>query len=81
MPRYFFDIRDGQGTHRDDTGLDLPDLDTAIAEARRALADMNRDALEHGGDQVLEIVVRHHGEGPVRLAMSITTEKLDGTKK
>jgi hypothetical protein len=78
LPQYFFDIRDGQGTHRDDTGLELPNIETAMDEARRALADMNRDALAHGGDQVLEIIIRDHGEGPVRLALSITTEKLDG---
>lgn len=77
MPLYFFDIRDSQGVHRDETGLELPDLDSAIHEGRRALADMNRDALASGGDQVLEILIRDHDEGPVRLALSVTTEKLD----
>ncbi len=76
MPLYFFDVHDRQGEHRDETGLDLPSLDSAIREARRALADMNRDALKSGGDQVLEILIRDHGEGPVRLALSVTTEKL-----
>jgi hypothetical protein len=78
VPIYFFDIRDSQGVHRDDIGLKLPNIEAAIDEARRALADMNRDALDHDGDQALEIVIRDHGEGPVRLALSVTTEKLDG---
>jgi len=78
VPIYFFDIRDDQGLHRDDTGLEFPDLQTAVQEARRTLAEMNRDALAHGGDQGLEILVRDHGEGPVRLSLSLTTENLDG---
>ncbi len=75
MPLYFFDVRDKQGLHRDDTGLELPHLDAAIAEGRRALADMSRDVLAEGGDDKLEIVIRDHGEGPIRLALSLTTER------
>jgi len=78
VPIYFFDIRDEHGLHRDDAGLEFADLETAVQEGRRALAEMNRDALAHGQDQVLEILIRDHGEGPVRLALSLTTEKLDG---
>ena len=77
MPFYYFDVRDSQGVHRDETGLELPDLDSAIREGRRALADMNRDALASGSDQVLEILIRDHGEGPVLLQLSATTEMLD----
>ena len=75
MPFFYFDVRDSQGVNRDETGLELPDLDSAIREGRRAPADMNRDALASGSDQVLEIL--DHGEGPVRLALSTTTEILD----
>lgn len=74
MPLYFFDVRDGQGTHRDEIGLELPDLDAAIAEARRALADMSREALADGGGYDLEILIRDHGEGPVKLVLSLKTE-------
>ena len=77
MPRYYFDIRDDQGIHRDDIGLDFPNLEAAIEEGRRALSEMNRDAVAHDGDQVFEILIRDHGEGPVRLALSVTTQKLD----
>jgi hypothetical protein len=77
MPFYYFDVRDRQGLHRDDTGLELADLDAAIAEGRRALADMSREALADGGDGSLEIVIRDHGEGPVKLSLSLTTEHPD----
>ena len=77
MPHYFFDIRDNEGVHRDDIGLELPNIQAAIIEGRRALSEMNND-ISHIDNQVLEIVIRDHGEGPVRLALSVTTEKLDG---
>ena len=74
MPLYFFDVRDKQGLHRDDTGLEFDTLDDAIAEGRRALGDMSREALDTGGDGDLEITIRDHTEGPVKLALSLTTE-------
>ena len=33
MPRYFFDIRDGQPILVDNIGIDLPNLEAAIEEA------------------------------------------------
>lgn len=80
MPLYYFDIRDSQGLHHDLTGVELPDMEAAIAEGHRALADMSRDLMPHGGEQVLEILIRDHGEGPVRLALSVTTENLHDTE-
>lgn len=74
MPLFFFDIRDSQGFHRDDVGLELSHIDAALAEGRRALADMSRDTLNTGKDQDFEIVIRYHDDGPVRLVLSIRTE-------
>jgi hypothetical protein len=76
MPRYYFDVEDGQGVHTDDVGLDLPNMDAAIVEARRALADMTRETLM--ADGALSIVIRDGLEGPVNLVVSLTTEWLDG---
>lgn len=77
MPRYYFDVRDHTGVHTDDTGLDLPDMDTAIAEARRALADMTRESLIANTATQLRILIRDGDEGPVKLAVSMTEEHLD----
>jgi hypothetical protein len=41
MPRYFFDIRDGEELVRDDEGMELPDLEAAFREAARSLADLS----------------------------------------
>lgn len=75
MPIYYFDIRDGTGTHPDDTGVDLPDMDAAIVEGRRALADMSRDAGPDANDHDIEILIRDHDEGSVKLVLSFTTRK------
>jgi hypothetical protein len=45
MPRYFFDIRDKDGLHYDETGIELDDFDAALAEATRALGEMVSDDL------------------------------------
>ena len=42
MPRYFFDVMDGQGCP-DHAGTDLPDLAAAQAEAVRASGAILRD--------------------------------------
>ena len=77
MPLFYFDVRDAQGVHRDEIGVEFPDLPSAIMEGRRALADMGRDALAQGNAEDIEILIRDHGDGPVRLALSITTERLE----
>ena len=77
MPRYYFDVRDAQGVHRDDVGIEFPDMERAILEGRRALADMTRDALPKANGDSLEILIRDHGENPVKLVLSLTSERLD----
>lgn len=75
MPIYYFDIEDTTGVHPDPTGIELPTMDAAVHEARRTLADMSRELLSRGAepDQSLKIVIRDHQEGPIMIAMSITT--------
>jgi uncharacterized protein DUF6894 len=77
MPRYFFDIRDSKGMHRDETGVELSDLETAIAEGRRALAEMGIEEMGTGADDQLELLIRD-GDGEARLALSMKTERLRG---
>lgn len=79
MPRYYFDVTDDGGVHMDDVGLDLPNLDAAIVEARRALADMTRETLIGSNPSNLGIRIRDGGDGLVNLVLSVTTERPDGT--
>jgi hypothetical protein len=75
MPRYYFDVTDDSGLHTDDLGIDLPSMDAAIMEARRALADMTRESLIGHNPATLSIRIRDGAEGPVRLFVSMTTER------
>jgi hypothetical protein len=45
MPRYYFDMREGDEIVPDDEGLELDALETVQEEAARSLADMARDAI------------------------------------
>jgi hypothetical protein len=73
MPHYYFDVHDKDGTFHDEVGLELPDMDAAIAEARRALADMTKEMLVDAGEEGIHIVIHDGDDGPVRLSVSLVT--------
>jgi hypothetical protein len=75
MPRYYFDVTDDNGPHTDDVGLELPDMDAAILEARRALADMKRESLNGHDHTNLKIRIRDGDDGPVDVQVSMKTER------
>jgi hypothetical protein len=43
MPKYFFNVRSASGLETDPQGLDFPSLDDAIADARKAGAEILLD--------------------------------------
>jgi len=45
VPRFYFDIRDGDQFIRDEYGLDYPNIETARDSATIALAEMAKEAL------------------------------------
>lgn len=72
MPRYYFDVRDDDGAFIDEVGIELPDMAAAIQEARRALADMVRDALRDSKGDVA-IAIRDGADGPVVISVTLST--------
>lgn len=58
MARYYFDSRLDGVTVRDETGVDLADLQSARTEAARALGEMAKDLLPDTVFQTLQIIVR-----------------------
>lgn len=48
MPRYYFDVRDGRGFHRDEIGDDFPNFEEARAQCQSLLPDIARDELPDG---------------------------------
>jgi hypothetical protein len=57
MPRYYFPIIDNDRVIFDEEGIDLPDLETAIREARHGAYDMLNDAIT-SGDVIAHQVIR-----------------------
>ena len=49
MPRYYFDIHDGDEPHTDMVGAELPDDKAAREEATRTMTDLAKDYLPHDG--------------------------------
>jgi len=76
MPRYYFDLRDGDDLAADEEGMVFATIDGAQSEAAHSLADMARDAVRRqrgGKGQFMAIEVRDDN-GPVlevRLAFEI----------
>lgn len=81
MPRYFFDIKDDKESFVDSTGIELPNMDAAIREARRALAEMVGESLRDRGNDDIAVRIRDGAEGPVLLEVSLSTTMPDGKPK
>lgn len=75
MPRYFFDIHDGDGPQVDKAGVVLVDDDAARDEATVTIAELGKELLpQDGSRRVLTIRVRREDGTPllnVRLDFSI----------
>lgn len=74
MPRYYFDVQEDDGWSVDEVGIELPDMDSAIREARLAIADMMRDALREQSGEGILIRIRDGADGPVLISVTLTTE-------
>jgi hypothetical protein len=71
VPRFFFDLDDGDGLVMDNDGLDLPSLEVAKRKAVAVLPDIARDVLPDGDMRVLTANVRDES-GRVRVTATLT---------
>jgi hypothetical protein len=60
MPRYFFDVINGEGPMRDDEGVDLPDQDAVRREVAMIVTGLARDEVPK--EQAVKIVVNVRDE-------------------
>ena len=75
MPRFFFDIHDGEDFTPDRQGVDLDDLDAAKDEARKALRDVIWDELPVGDRRDFTVDVKNTaGEIVWRVTLSLVVE-------
>ena len=49
MPRFYFDIRDGESFVPDEDGLEFPTINEARDDASRTLGQMMKEAMPDGG--------------------------------
>ena len=68
MPRYFFEIDDGELHTTDEEGLELPDLKAARDEAMGVLPEIAQGRPPEGDRQDLTAVVRDESERKVAIA-------------
>ncbi len=65
MPRYFFDLVDGNQTSIDDTGLDLADDDAALGALTMTLPRLSADRAQNAAHLALSMPVRDETGRPV----------------
>lgn len=75
MPRYFFDVEDGELT-RDEDGQVFAGLREVEQECMRAICEMGRDWLPDGKTRRIGITVRDDADRPVlTLTLSVDVER------
>jgi hypothetical protein len=77
VPRYFFDINDGERSSRGDVALEFPDAKAARDNAVTTLPDIARDVMPDGSKRDFIVTVRDENGRPVfRASLSLRTEWL-----
>ena len=80
MPRYFFDIDDGERASIDTDGIDLPDRKSVRVQAIGVLPDIARDELPDGDTRVFACSVRDEtGKAIYQAKLSLEAGWLDGS--
>ena len=75
MPRFFFDIHDGEDFTPDRDGLDLDDLEAAKAEAKRTLPEIVKDQMPDGDRRDFTVDVKDAaGQIVWRVTLSLVVE-------
>lgn len=80
MHRYYFDIVDHSGLASDTEGMEFETMEQAMAEARRALGGLVKDALSNNHDLPIAIHIRDGEERPVFLTVTIIAEHGESTR-
>ncbi|MGF9764444.1 hypothetical protein AAII07_56045 [Microvirga sp. 0TCS3.31] len=65
MPRFYFDVRDGESFAHDEEGMEFDNLDAAEREAATSAAEIGRDRLPKGDAREITIEVRNEYRQPV----------------
>jgi hypothetical protein len=75
MPRFFFDIHDGEDFTPDRVGLDLDDLEAAKEEAKKTLPEIVKDEMPDGDRRDFTVDVKDvAGQVVWRVTLSLVVE-------
>lgn len=69
MPRFYFDVRDGDAFIQDGEGLEFADIEAARQSAATALAEMAKDAIPGAERHDMAIEVRDEANEPLLKAV------------
>jgi hypothetical protein len=76
MPRFFFDIHDGEKFTPDREGLDLEGLEAAMEEAKRTLPDIVSEKMPDGNRRDFTVDVKDvAGRIVWRVTLSLVVER------
>jgi len=65
MPRFYFDVRDGENFVSDKDGFEFPTAREARDDASRALGQMIKEAMPNGMHHDMAVVVRGADKRPL----------------
>jgi hypothetical protein len=71
MPRYFFDLDDGDRVTRDAEGTDLANVQAARWEALHVLGEIAKGEMRRNADRSQQRIHIHDGDGTILLTVSL----------
>lgn len=71
MPRFYFDVIQGEESVEDDEGTELPSIEAAERDALISAAEINRDNAKAGRINTVKVQVRDEGGKIVLTAASV----------
>ena len=78
MPRFYFDVREGEKFIPDEDGLEFDSLDAAEHEAARAAAEIGRDRLPKGDVREVTVEIRNeHRQRVLTVTVSMEIHRVD----
>ncbi|OJF93713.1 DUF6894 family protein [Pararhizobium antarcticum] len=78
MRRYFFDLHNGDGPTRDDTGIELASRQSVAMEVSRILLEVAREELPYQARAIVSLTVRDDTGRAISVAsLTFNTEWLE----
>jgi hypothetical protein len=78
VPRFYFDVREGDSFTRDTDGLEFNSLNAAEYEAARTAAEIGREDLPKGRAREVTVEVRdEHGQQVLTVAVAMTVRRMN----